>query len=119
MGNLGSSMAWWRCGVSRLMHCLVEVRVGELDPRQCLMEGRETFAVATPCVGALVCPAWSIPDVHHSNSGGVVVSVANETVEFASVEGGIVHWGEFVARGRGGGDSGSVVESRHDVHAEG
>ena len=61
------------------------------------------------------CPlCW----IHHSNGGGVVVSVANETVEFASVEYGSVHWGGCV-RGRGGGDIGSVVGSRHDVHAQG
>ena len=100
------------------MYCLVEVWVGELDPRQCLVEGREAFAIATPCVGALICPTCSVPDVSHSNGGGVVISGANEAVEFASVEVGSVHWGGCV-RGRGGGDSGSAVELKHDVHAEG
>ena len=82
------------------------------------MEGREAFAVAASCVGALMCPAWSVPDVSHSNGGGVDISGTNETVEFASVEGGIIHWGGC-ARGMGGGDSRSIVESKHDVHAEG
>ena len=79
-GNLGGSMVWWGCGVDMLVHCLVEVRVDELDPRQCLVEGRESFAVATPCVGVLMCPAWSVPDVSHSNGGGVIIYGANETV---------------------------------------
>ena len=101
-----------------LVHCLVEVRMCELDPRQCLVEGREVFVVTTSCIGALPCPAWFIPDVSHSNGGGVVISGVNETVEFASVEGGSIHWGGCV-RGRGGGDSRSVVEAKHDFHAEG
>ena len=65
-----------------------------------------------------MCSTWSVPDVCHTDCGGVVVLTANKTIEFASVEVRSVHCGGCV-RGRRGGDSGSVVESRHYVHAEG
>ena len=70
-GHLSGYMVWWGCGMGRfrLVHCLVEVRVGELDPRQCLVEGSLAFAVAALCAGALLCSTWSVPDVRYSDGG--------------------------------------------------
>ena len=65
------------CDMTMLMHYLLEMWVGELDPFQCLIEGIETFGVSVFCFGALMCAAWSIPDVRYSDSGGIVVSAAN------------------------------------------
>ena len=41
-----------------VMHCLVAIWLGELDPRQCLMEGIFAYAVAAFCSRALLCAAW-------------------------------------------------------------
>ena len=55
------------------------------------MEGREAFVVAAFCYGSLVRTAWSIPNVRHSNGGGVVVPAVDEVIEFTCVEGGVVY----------------------------
>ena len=52
-----------------VMHCLVEIWVCELDPRQCLMEGIFSHAVAAFCSRALLCAAWSEPDICYSDGG--------------------------------------------------
>ena len=43
----------------------------------------------------------SIPNVRHSNGGGVAVSAADEATKFTCVEGEIEHW-DGVVGGRGG-----------------
>ena len=111
-------MAYWDHEGDRLVHCLVEVWVGESDPHQCLVEGSEIFVVAALCFGALKRAAWSIPSVRYSNGGGVVVSAENEAIEFTCVEGGVVYWGGIV-RGWGGDERRCVVEARHDIYVEG
>ena len=110
-------MAWWGRDMDRLVHCLVEVWVCELDPYQYLVEGSETLVVATLSFGALKCTAWSIPSVRHSNGGGVVVSAVNEAIEFTCIEGGVVCW-DGVVRGRGGDKRRCAVEAGHDVCVE-
>ena len=65
------------CDVTMLMHCLLEMWVGELDPFQCLIKGIKTFGVSAFCFGALMCADWSIPDVRYSKTAGVMVSAAN------------------------------------------
>ena len=59
--------------------------MGELDPHYCLVEGNETFVVAALCSGLLMSAVWSIPNVRHSNAGGVVVSAADAAIEFICV----------------------------------
>ena len=56
------------------------------------MEGREAFVVAAFCYGSLVRTAWSIPNVRHSNCGGVVLPTVDEAIEFACVEIRVVCW---------------------------
>ena len=77
----------------------------------------ELFVVATFCFGSLVCTTWSIPNIRHFNTGGVVVSAADEATEFTCLEGGIACW-DGVVEGWGGVERGYIVEARHDVCVE-
>ena len=83
------------------------------------MEGSETFVVDTLCLcsGSLMRAVWFIPNISHSNSGGVVVSAIDEAIEFTFVEGRVISWDGFMG-GWGGVEQGCIVEARHNVCVE-
>ena len=60
---------------------------------------------------------WFIPNIRHSNGVGVVISAADEAIEFTCVEGGVVCWDGVVGGWRGD-EQGCIVEVRHDVCVE-